>query len=253
VTIQHLPPLDCHAHIAPDVTAHQLRDLGSVTVFAVTRTLDEAEAVSARTDRPLVWGCGVHPTAQGAIAAYDHERFRRLLQRFALVGEIGLDRRAGHLPEQTDVLRSILHAAHGEPVLLSLHSAGCSDEILALIAEQPHPGTILHWFMGDEAAVQQAVKLECYFSVNAGMTHDQLQRIPLDRMLPETDFPATARRGGGRRPGDVASLEHLVAGLTQRTPSVLRRQWYRNLRAVAMGSGAIERMPATLVTTLMSL
>jgi len=46
LTSPELPPLDCHAHIAPDVTASQLDGLGSALIFAVTRSLDEARFVA---------------------------------------------------------------------------------------------------------------------------------------------------------------------------------------------------------------
>jgi len=83
--------LDCHAHIAPDVTSAQLTSLGEAHVFAMTRSFDEAAAVVTRYDPVLTWGLGVHPGVPAARAAYDSERFRSLLPRFALVGEMGLD------------------------------------------------------------------------------------------------------------------------------------------------------------------
>ncbi len=56
-----LPSLDCHAHIAPDVTRHQLDTLGHTHIFAVTRSLSEAEEVAERVDSRLTWGIGIHP------------------------------------------------------------------------------------------------------------------------------------------------------------------------------------------------
>jgi TatD DNase family protein len=51
----------------------------------------------------------VHPGLPAARAAYDPERFRSLLPRFALVGEVGLDRRAGR-DEQARIFTDILGA-----------------------------------------------------------------------------------------------------------------------------------------------
>jgi TatD DNase family protein len=247
-----LPPLDCHAHIAPDVTPPQLAALGDVVVFAVTRSLDEAESVADRTDTRLVWGCGVHPGVPSATGAYDSRRLARLVPRFALIGEIGMDRRTGQRVDQARVFRSILRAISDEPVLLSIHSAGCVDEVLEVLAERPHLGAILHWFVGETDAVRRAVQLGCFFSVNAGMTDDALSSIPLDRMLPETDFPAARRSGGGRRPGDIESLEDRVANLTGEPVNSLRNRWYRNLRSIATASGALDRVPDALFDALLS-
>ena len=90
-----LPALDAHAHIAPDVTPTQVAALGQSVVFAMTRSLDEARQVKNRRDSALVWGIGVHPGVAAAREAWDPEQFTDLLGSFALVGEIGLDRRGG--------------------------------------------------------------------------------------------------------------------------------------------------------------
>lgn len=246
-----LPPLDCHAHIAPDVTAAQLDVLGEATVFAVTRSLAESHKVADREDRLLVWGCGVHPGVTQARSAYDEDDFRSLLGRFCLVGEVGLDRRAGALKDQTRVFRSVLGAIAGAPVIVSVHSTGCTDLVVDLVAGAPHQGIILHWFLGSQDTVRRATALGCYFSVNSAMSPDALQRFPHDRLLPETDFPATSRRGA-RRPGDVARLESRLADLRGETVEQIRWRWYRNLRMLAVESGAIERLPEHLADRLVA-
>jgi TatD DNase family protein len=248
-----LAALDCHAHIAPDVTERQIRALGNTIIFAVTRSLDEAEAVAFRKDPSLVWGCGVHPGVRAARDGFDAQRFARLLPQFGLVGEVGLDRRGGDLARQEQILRSIFASVAEEPVLLSVHSAGCVAELLELLAATPPAGAILHWFGGNADAVQQAVRLGCYFSVNAVMSDEALKSIPLDRMLPETDFPATRRRGGGAAPGAVSGLESRIVRLLGLSPPDLRLRWYRNLRAIAGRSGAIDRLPEHLLDVLLPL
>ena len=55
-----LPPLDLHAHIDPTIAPNDLDDLRAV-VFAVTRSLDEAQQALERTDSTTVWGVGCHP------------------------------------------------------------------------------------------------------------------------------------------------------------------------------------------------
>ncbi len=248
-----LPALDTHAHVAPDVTSEQLDALGDVTVFAVTRSLDEAEAVASRRDPQLVWGCGVHPGVRSARDGYDPARLRSLLPSFSLVGEVGLDRRAGHLQEQQGILKSVLRETAAAQVLVSVHSAGCSSEVVDIVTNTEHPGVILHWFLGDDSATRGAVEAGCYFSVNGAMADQAIRRVPLDRMLPETDFPATSRRGGGRRPGDTSGLRQRVAGLLGTGEEDIHRRWYRNLRALAIASGALDRLPAGLADRLVGI
>lgn len=246
-----LPPLDCHAHIAPDVTAAQLEALGDATIFAVTRSLEESRGVLDREDRALVWGCGVHPGVADARSSYDEDEFRSLLGHFCFVGEVGLDRRAGGLEDQRRVFHSVLGAIAGAPVIVSVHSSGCTDSVVDAVIGTPHRGIILHWFLGDDSAVRKAAASGCYFSVNSAMSDGALKGIPPDRLLPETDFPVTSRRGT-RRPGDIAKLESRLAGLTGDTLEQIRWRWYHNLRTLAVACGAIERLPEYLADRLVA-
>jgi TatD DNase family protein len=248
----HAPALDCHAHIAPDVTAEELGRLGNVLVLGMTRTIDEAEAVSQRRDPQIVWGCGVHPGVRSARDSYNAATFERLVTSFAVVGEIGMDRRAGHLEEQETILTEIMAIIQGAPVLLSIHTAGCVREVLGIVKAHPHPGAILHWFLGTESDVQEAIDAGCYFSVNGAMQDEQIKRVPVDRLLPETDYPSTARRGGGRLPGDVVNLRERIAKMHDLAPEDVAYRWRRNLLALATRSGALDRLPEAIADTLLA-
>jgi TatD DNase family protein len=71
-------------------------------------------------------------------------------------------------------------------------------------------------------------------------------------MLPETDFPSTTRRGGGAKPGDIHKLERRVAQFLDLPTESIRWSWYKNLRAIALASGAIERLPDQLADRLLA-
>ena len=118
-----LRALDAHAHIAPDVTPAQVAALGRSVVFAMTRSLDEARQVRNRRDSVLVWGVGVHPGVAAAREAWDPEEFTALLGSFALVGEVGLDRRGGDLKRQRSIFKELLGIVRTEPVIVSTVSA----------------------------------------------------------------------------------------------------------------------------------
>lgn len=246
-----LPPLDCHAHVAPDVTPRQVAGLEGAQVFAVTRTLAEAALVAGRRDLGLVWGLGVHPGDRIARSAFDIATFAGLLDQFTLVGEIGLDRRGGDMARQQQILDEILTSLQGRPVLASLHSTGAVDEVLEVVTRSPSPGAILHWFTGDRSQIQRAATLGCYFSVNAAMSDEQLARLPPDRILPETDYPSSRRRTGARRPGDLQDLETRLDTVWPQAEVSVRRQFYRNLRELTISSRAIERLPEQLVDLLL--
>ncbi len=246
----NLPPLDCHAHISVDVTQQQLANLGEAVVFAMTRSPDEALEATHRWDRNIVWSCGAHPSFVASEGAVDVERFAHRASQFAVVGEVGLDRRSGNLHLQQRVLEGLLDAVSDLPVLISMHSAGCSREMVEIVSRRPRAGLIMHWFSGAPDEAQALADLGCYFSVNGATNREIIELLPLDRVLPETDFPV-ARKRGGRKPGDTTGVEGLIADLYQRNRSSIRIQFYKNLRRVSVESGAIDHLPDDLVKMLL--
>ena len=246
---QVLPALDCHAHIAPDVSPQQMATLGDAHVFAMTRSLAEAEAVVHRCDPMLTWGVGVHPGVTDARAAYDPDRFRALLPSFALVGEVGLDRRAGG-EDQVRIFKDILDACRNRPVLISVHSTGRTAEVVDLIERYQHSGVILHWFLGSDELRSRALASGAYFSVNAAMTDTILQDLPIDRLLPETDFPA--RQVSARFPGAVTVLEQRLARIWGISTIEVRYQLWANLKTIAIASGAIDALHDGLADRLLA-
>jgi len=247
-----LPRLDCHAHVAPDVTAEQVRRLGDAVVFAVTRTLDEGYAALRRRDERLIWGWGAHPAVAEGLDAFTVERAAALARRLPLVGEVGLDRR-GPGDRQQEVFAAALHAAQDQPVLISVHSTGRTAAVLESIRTCPHQGIVLHWFLGTPKEITEAANAGCYFSVNAAMPAEKLSRIPPERMLPETDFPASRRRQGGQMPGDTEAVEEMVAQCMGSSPEEVRWMFWANLRKISVLTGAIDRYPDFVSDILLSI
>ncbi|WP_269940102.1 TatD family hydrolase [Arthrobacter sp. HY1533] len=246
-----LPALDTHAHIAPDVTPGQIAALGNAVVFAMTRSLHEANQVKNRPDSSLVWGLGVHPGVAKAREMWDSTQFKDLLHSFALVGEIGLDRRGGAMAEQRSIFKEILTIVRSEPVLVSVHSTGASTEVVRILHETGVQGAILHWFNGDRTDVQGAIEAGAYFSVNAAMSREQIQQFPRERVLCETDFPA--RKVRSRKPADLDAVEQLLGQTWDVGPQEVRAATWWNLRTLSEQSGAIERLPESVVDTLLFL
>lgn len=244
------PLLDCHAHVSPDVTPEQLRGLDGAHVFAVTRSVEEARAAAARpADDTVTWGLGVHPGVASARAAFDRDAFAGLLDQFALVGEVGLDNSSGDRPRQREILESVLTVCKDAPVLISVHSYRATAEMAELVTAHPHPGTILHWWLGTPSETRTAAATGAYFSVNAAMTDERLTTLPSDRVLPETDFVRPGRRG--RKPGDTTALVGRLARLWGTSSDQASHMCWTNLRRAAVSSGALDRLPEATADALL--
>lgn len=244
-----LPSLDTHAHIAADVTQPQVSVLGDAVVLAMTRSLREGQYAlrpGGAASPTLVWGLGAHPGVPASIASFNAAAFASALDSFAVVGEVGLDRR-GDLEAQGRVFSDVLLACQGRPVLISVHSTGRTRDVLDLVEANPHPGLILHWFNGSADEIRRAAGLGCYFSVNAAMTDGQIGLIPRERLLTETDFPSSSRRTGAFKPGDVAKIESRLDAL-QRRPA--RDLVWANFARLVQASGAAARLPESILRYL---
>lgn len=226
--------LDAHAHLAADVTRSQLERLGDVLVFAMTRTLGDAERARHRKDARVLWGCGVHPSSQEALESFDPAAFARLLDHFAVIGEVGLDAASGQLG--STVFRQILAAVGQRGVLMSIHCSKAEAELLALLDEFRPKAPILHWYRGPLEMIEELVAAGCYFSVNSRMSSKHVERIPAGRVLTETDYPST-RRSGGTIPGATGSAEQLIATAFSEPRDVVRMRVWENLSSLLRAAG----------------
>jgi TatD DNase family protein len=240
-----LPKLDCHAHIAPDVTDPQVAALKGALIFAMTRSPAEAAVAARRRDETILWGYGAHPGLKTAIAQITEDRVRRAITDHLIIGEIGLDRGSVLHPQQV-AFDTILKVCADQPALLSIHSTGRTCEVINALARYPHPGAILHWFNGTRQEINEAAELGCYFSVNAAMSDERINWMPRKRLLPETDFPSSRRSTRAKLPADIDHLEERMARLTGQTPEQVRLMWHQNLRRLIGAAGVESRLPDTI-------
>lgn len=246
-----LPTLDCHAHISPDVTDCQINMLGKTIVFSMTRSLAEASEVQNRSDLPVIWACGVHPSNRVALYNFNAKEMLKMMPNFMIIGEIGLDCRAADLNCQKQVFEEIISIVIKFPVICSIHSAGCTNITIDILLKYRPQGAILHWFTGSKTEIEIASSAGFMFSVNNAMTDEQILQIPHNRILLETDFPVRHNKTG-IRPGDTILIEKRLGKLWGKTPEEVRIQCYRNLRDLAVQANVLERLPDMLADNLLA-
>jgi TatD DNase family protein len=187
--METLPSLDAHAHIAANRTADELVDAGAV--LAMTGSLDEAVLVIDRREPYIAWGVGCHPRDLRAQEAFSADVFRKLVERTAVAGEIGLDGRSRRVPFETQLrtFRQVLEALSDLPRLISIHSDGATGQVIEELRRRPIAIPVLHGWRGTAKETQEAVALGCYFSVLAGIARHSKFRtaVPPERLLIETD------------------------------------------------------------------
>jgi TatD DNase family protein len=211
--------------------------------------------VKLAASHPMLFAAvGVHPTEAAAWNDATHDDLRALAQhdmphRIVAIGEIGLDyywEAAPHEIQQAALREQLgLAAELSLPVVVHLREkedaqgGPCARDLMAMLGDwmkelraqgnplAERPG-VLHSFSGDLATAEQALELGFHIGVTGPVTYknaeakrDVIRRIPLQRILIETDAPYLApvpQRGRRNEPAFVRHIADKIAELNQITP-----------------------------------
>lgn len=132
------------------------------------------------------------------------------------IGEVGIDGSEQYKSSflaQKDLFRDvILTAEKCGGRIISIHSRNATKDVLDIVESNMAFSTpILHWFSGTMEEVERANALGCWFSVSPAMLSGKkgrnlVSRMPLSKILPETDAPFTERRGAPYMPWEAIKV-----------------------------------------------
>jgi TatD DNase family protein len=186
--METLPTLDAHAHLDQHWTSQELIDTGRV--LAMTLSLNEATLVVDRDEPHIMWGVGCYPRHPKAQDGFDAVQFKALVERTAIVGEVGLDTGSRvPLEKQLSTFRQVLEIVADLPRLVSIHSYRATGLVIEELRHTPVAVPVLHWWTGTADETQEAVALGCYFSIHSAVArHSKFRtRVPPERILIESD------------------------------------------------------------------
>lgn len=237
------PPrlVDSHAHLDmpefdPDRSEAVRRafaaGLAAILCPADLTRPDSLAAIAALAAEfgPILAAAGVHPHQAKDLTEAHLKDLEALAGRSAIraVGEIGLDYHYDFSPPEAQrrALRAQLALAErlGLPAILHSRLAG-ADIVAAVDGERFGRGGVLHCFTEDWAVASAMLDRGFLISFSgiltfpkAGALREVAARVPLDRLLIETDSPYLAPvpyRGAGRRnePAYVVETARVLAGL----------------------------------------
>lgn len=248
-----LQALDTHAHINEAIPSYEL-DLLDATIFAMTRSLDEAEKALQRNDTNILWGIGCHPGLVKVQKSFEIGRFSAMLEKVALVGEIGLDGKSRTpIDLQLTNLKAIFEVLQQKPRIASVHSSAAAELLIQALEEMPVKGIILHWWIGNKGLTERAISLGCYFSFNSSsLRYSELIRsIPSNRVLTETDHPFGNRWSPNpQRPGNLGDVEIALASIYGVKVSEVRRQIWSNFGSLVKETATYQLLPRSIRTNL---
>jgi len=136
------------------------------------------------------------------------------------IGEVGIDgtsrNRHSYYTQKHFFYDVLVEAEKHYGRILSIHSRCAVKDVLECIEKSVNNNVpVMHWFTGNEKELQRALSLGCWFSINPKMCYskagrDIIMQIPINRILPETDFPFTKKNDTLYMPWDTEVIEFLA-------------------------------------------
>ena len=216
------------------------RSTGVVAMLNIATRESEWDDVLGLAERePDVWATvGIHPHEADT---HEHIDTAKLVARAAHprvvgIGESGLDYYYDHSDRdrQRASFRAHLAAARETQLPVVVHTRDAEEDTAEILTEEMGKGAfpgVIHCFTASGAFADKALDLGFYISIsgivtfkNAKDLQETASRLPLDRLLIETDAPFLApvpHRGRTGEPAFVADTCRFLANLRGEDPEML--------------------------------
>ena len=213
-----------------------------------TRESEWDDVLATATREPDVWATvGIHPHEADQHPHVDTARLVERAQhpRVVGIGESGLDYYYDHSDRdrQQASFRAHIAAARETGLPIVVHTRDAEEDTAAILTDEmgkgAYPG-VIHCFTASGAFADIALDLGFYISIsgivtfkNAKDLQETAARLPLDRLLIETDAPFLApvpHRGKTGEPSFVVDTAHFLSRLRGERVEDLAEATTRNFR-----------------------
>lgn len=249
---------DSHCHLnykglaedQPAILA-RARASGVTAMLNIATRESEWDAVLATAEaEPDVWATvGIHPHEADAHPHVDTAKLvaRAAHPRVVGIGESGLDYYYDHSDRerQQASFRAHLAACRQTGLPIVVHTRDAEADTLTILADELGKGAysgVIHCFTASGAFADAALAMGFYISIsgivtfkNARDLQETAARLPIERLLIETDAPFLApvpHRGKSGEPAYVADTCRFLANLRGDDPGVLAERTRANFHAL---------------------
>ena len=230
--------VDSHCHLDYlerdgdlDEVVERARRAGVGRIVTICTKLSEFEAVHGIALRypDVVCSVGVHPHEAGEEGQETPDRLLELaaLPEVVGIGETGLDYYYEHSPRaaQQRSFRAHIAAARQSGLPLIVHARDADEDTVAILEEEYAKGAfpgVIHCFTAGPELAEAALAIGFYISLagivtfkNAEALRKTARKVPLDRLLVETDSPYLAPVPKRGRPNEPSYVVHTAAFLAE--------------------------------------
>ena len=219
--------VDAHAHLDRYEDAEidgVLSELEEHRILTLAQAMDpDACARTRELARGRPWilpSFGVHPWHAHEWAGRLPE-LRQQARESLLLGEVGLDHHfvkdTSRYPAQQAVFECFLEVARELDLVVNLHTKGAESEVARLLETHGIRRAIVHWYSGPWRPFEALLAQGACFTVGVGLLKSPrleklARRVPMDRLLTETDNPGAWQWLAGT-PGPPSLLLQVVTRL----------------------------------------
>jgi TatD DNase family protein len=256
--------VDTHAHVMDaafdpdrDAVLARARSAGVAALVLVGFDLPSSRAAVELAQRlPFARASvGIHPNSAAAASADDFDAIARLARapEVIAIGETGLDYYRHYTPPDRQQAALAWHLRLAEELALPVivHNRQADPDVANILCAAPAVNGVLHCYSSTDPAYLERMLDAGYFVSWAGPLtfksaadlRGMVPRVPLDRMLVETDCPYLApvpHRGQRNEPAFVRDTAHCLAEtLDIAFDALVEQLWANSLNLFP----ALARMP----------
>ncbi len=180
---------------------------------------------------------GLHP-----LLAKEHNKelvlFAKNINRTSYIGEVGLDFSKDGITTKDIQIKSfnyVLENIQSKNKILSIHSRKAEKEVLEMLKTYKIRNAIFHWYSGSLKLLNEIIDNGYFLSINPSMTRSQsgqkiIAKIPMNRILTETDSPYTKVGSRQTIPNDVTIVIDYLAKTRGLSQMIVENEIYSNFR-----------------------
>jgi TatD DNase family protein len=177
---------------------------------------------------------GLHPLMADKHSS-EMQLFERYLSETNYIGEVGLDLSRDGRKSFSVQKKSFEAALRRGNKFFSLHARMAEQRVLDMLLEANVRAGVFHWYSGSTKILGKALEAGYYFSVNPRMCLTKngqsiISRIPLDRLLTETDGPFAGENRKPYYPWDVEKVIQHVSKIHSMPAEAVLGQIWENFR-----------------------
>ena len=245
--------IDTHLHLDSEKYENYLEVIKRAKITGVEKlitigtSISEFEIIKKIIQEKDVYGClGIYPTLDDSYSIEElrNKIIENLTDKIVGIGECGFNQpileNERNIKQQEEIFRMQIELAIEKNLPLIVHTRNSDSETYEVLKSYSNKNLrgVIHCFVSDYEYAKKILDLGFYLSFNGIVTyksgentHETLKKMPLDRMLFETDAPYLSPEGYRKEinePKFIPVIANFIAEVRGIDPNLLEKQVYEN-------------------------